>query len=444
MASQSAPSSSSGSGSWRRLLESGVFNGSYPHRISACFQFLDADNLGYFTLRDLTERGKFVFSSLSIPPSQDTSFAVMDIFRTFDRSGTGRVHAEEFVVGIAQHVLRLSADAKLMDDVAAELMQQLSPQGITSSIVSALDDPASKLLSRCPLFCANMLALKYRVSANLQSAHPRGVSREKLARLLSESMDEVVAEAQTHFHLPASRLADLLADDFSYPAPHGAPSAAELHLKAVAAAAKRLGPHAVVWAPEGKAAATPSTRRSVYLSASGLASRPEEDDGSDDDESERAGGASAAQRRGTLPGMRRGSVDTLVGYLAELGLPDGPGSEEAFESLDHDQVSISRSPSNLFFSRLTTRLIYPPLLLFNQQPHRSSSCRRPTARSTPSSPSWPRPRRRSAASAQRACAYSCATQGTPGLTRPARRRVRMARARARALGPIATGRAPPR
>lgn len=347
---QSAPSSSSGSSSWRRLLDSGVFNASYPHRISACFQFLDADKLGYFTLRDLTERGKFVFTSLSIPPSHDTSFAVMDIFRTFDRSGTGRVHAEEFVVGIAQHVLRLSADAKLMDDIAAELMQHLSPQGITSSIVSALDDPAPKLLSRCPLFCANMLALKYRVSANLQSAYPRGVSKEKLAWLLSESMDEAIAEAQAHFHLPAARLADLLADDFSYAAPHGAPSASEQHLKAVSAAAKRLGPHTVVWAPEGMAAATPSTRRSIYLSGSGAASRLEEDDGSDDEASDRAssGGAMAAQRRGTLPGMRRGSVDTLVGYLAELGLPDGPGSEEAFESLDHDQVRINPPSAHLF------------------------------------------------------------------------------------------------
>ena len=49
--------------SWKLLIERDLFN-TYSQRINASFQYLDDNGNGFFTLKDVTERGKFVFSYL--------------------------------------------------------------------------------------------------------------------------------------------------------------------------------------------------------------------------------------------------------------------------------------------------------------------------------------------------------------------------------------------
>ena len=373
----------------------------FPHRLSSGFQYLCSSSeaaLGYFTLKDLTERGKFVFGYLSIAASQDTSFAVMDIFRQLDRSGTGKVHAEDFVVGIVRHLLTLSSSSKRVDDLALEMWQQLAPTGVTASILSALEDTKDESsipqkLQRCPLFCANLLAIKYRIEANLMQNN-RGLTKMALSNIITASLEEVVAEILLHFHISTTRLGELLAEDAMYGSLGGVGLGADQHvqerLKAVSAAKQRLQSLPVVWYPLNRgtggmnsappptamsaalnfpADMTPSMKRQSML-ALGLASSGQPikgllaHDGDEDDDDERNGGSGGAmssrQKRQSVsfrqsisggigaqgsvrgPGettTRRETLGSFIDYLAQMGVPtDGDAAEAALDQLDSTQM----------------------------------------------------------------------------------------------------------
>lgn len=369
--------------SWRRLIESGAFDNCYPQRISACFEYLDADSLSFFTLKDLTERGKFVFSNLCIAAPQGTSFAVMDFFRLFDRSGTGKVRVEDFVVGIVQYWLNISSNAKLMSEFSHEILQQLAFNGTAASILSSFNDttPPSKLHG-CPLFTSNLLAIKYRIEVNVQKKIPnRGLSEAVLRDVLVVSVEEVVAEMLLHFHLPTGRVGDVLAEDSMYGVAGGnVLDQLMQQLKNVSSAKHRLQTLPVVWNPftnlgpggvsgisatdsngaftstlkSGWGQITPRMRRKSLFNSSAprTGMGAVRDDDQVDDEAERSAAAAASKRRNTVsfrqsvvstiqPPMSgsRGSVDALVGYLASMGVPlDGSNADEAMGRLDSCQL----------------------------------------------------------------------------------------------------------
>lgn len=111
-----------GSETWGKLIGQNIFDDYYPHRINACFRYLDEDEQGVFSLKDLIQRGPFVFNYLCIDVEEDSSFAIMDIFRSFDRSGRGNVNIEEFVIGIMDKIISLKENSELLEDIAQELI----------------------------------------------------------------------------------------------------------------------------------------------------------------------------------------------------------------------------------------------------------------------------------------------------------------------------------
>jgi hypothetical protein len=70
----------------------------------------------------LIENGYFIFSFLSIDVEEDSSFAVMDLFRLFDRSGRGTVNIKEFVTGIVEKLVSLRKNNNVMNDISEELI----------------------------------------------------------------------------------------------------------------------------------------------------------------------------------------------------------------------------------------------------------------------------------------------------------------------------------
>ena len=64
---------------WKLLIERDLFE-SYSQRINACFNYLDDNGEGFFTLKDVTDRGKFVFSYLGNPLENKNPYAAMDCF----------------------------------------------------------------------------------------------------------------------------------------------------------------------------------------------------------------------------------------------------------------------------------------------------------------------------------------------------------------------------
>lgn len=70
----------------------------------------------------MIENGYFIFSYLSIDVEEDSSFAVMDLFRLFDRSGRGTVNIKEFVTGIIEKLMSLRKNINVMNDISDELI----------------------------------------------------------------------------------------------------------------------------------------------------------------------------------------------------------------------------------------------------------------------------------------------------------------------------------
>jgi hypothetical protein len=121
---------------WKQLMDNGVFDDYYPQRLNACFHYLccfsdltnneeknHQNSKTSFSLKDLIQKGSFVFSYLSVDVGdKDSSFAIMDIFRSFDRSGRGTVFLEEFVLGILERLNLVRKDYSLLESIAEDLL----------------------------------------------------------------------------------------------------------------------------------------------------------------------------------------------------------------------------------------------------------------------------------------------------------------------------------
>jgi hypothetical protein len=122
-----------------RLMSSGLIDG-YGQRVQVSFDYLVLDDSrNVFTLKDLAERGKLVFSFLSIP-GHDNSFAIMDSFRQFDRGG-GAVSLQDFGAGVVERLYQFYHNNSLLKSIAREL----APSGRRSvaEVLSCLQDHKS-------------------------------------------------------------------------------------------------------------------------------------------------------------------------------------------------------------------------------------------------------------------------------------------------------------
>lgn len=207
--------------SWKRLISTGIFDNNYAQRVNASFQLLNADNLGYFTLRDFTERGKFVFSFLSINSvsASDTSFAIMDVFRKFDKNGTGKIFLEDFVVGIVEKLLLCHVNENILDSIAVELI----PHGSTSTKEFVAHLPLDSFTQTNTLFSMHFGAHIYLIKKHMESFHRREkhqrpdievlIDLDKFKKILQDVVHETITDLKEHFHLSSQYLLDNLSRD---------------------------------------------------------------------------------------------------------------------------------------------------------------------------------------------------------------------------------------
>ena len=59
-----------------RLMNSGVLT-SYSQKVKVAYHYIDLDNKGYMTLKDLSDRGSFVFTYLCIDEELNSSFTFL-------------------------------------------------------------------------------------------------------------------------------------------------------------------------------------------------------------------------------------------------------------------------------------------------------------------------------------------------------------------------------
>jgi hypothetical protein len=159
------------------MIFKGIFDNSFASRVNASFQYLDSKNEGSFTLRDLFEKGEFVFKYLSILPIKHESieeeddnntekkgkeiketnssiehgsdddllkkedleidenesekeneiedkgkFSIIDIFRQYDINGGGTCCIVEFVVGNIESLLVLYENEAILSEIIDEII----------------------------------------------------------------------------------------------------------------------------------------------------------------------------------------------------------------------------------------------------------------------------------------------------------------------------------
>ena len=251
--------SSARSKQWLRMMEIGLFDDVFAQRVNASFQYLDYDGVGYFTLKDLTERGRVVFSYLDIDVDSDT-FAVMDVFRRFDKSGTGRVTIEEFVLSTIDRLHKLSSDHSCLETITDEILfGGVGSEKVTNLIIlmeeeknfkKKIDVAKTTTPAKCHLLHATLHSLIYifisrlkiiQLKYDLQHAeekvatlvslsgelspdpadlggHDEPTSQpaslmlnsQSLAEVLSSSLVEATGDLISHFHLGLDALLDAM------------------------------------------------------------------------------------------------------------------------------------------------------------------------------------------------------------------------------------------
>jgi hypothetical protein len=152
---------------WQRLLELQLLH-TYSQKLNAAFECLNSSGRGEFTLKDITEKGKFVFEFLCLEVDQDSSFSVMDTFRHFDRNSSRLVGVNAFVTGVVELLLQFSANMNKLQSIAMDLM----PSGRQSVgelllLIEADDCPAS--------YRHSLLAMNYLAKTRLLQAEKKKI-----------------------------------------------------------------------------------------------------------------------------------------------------------------------------------------------------------------------------------------------------------------------------
>lgn len=204
---------------WKRLIDMGVFVDSFSQRVSASFQYLDTDDQGYFSLKEFTALGKFVFNYLSMNASTDTSFAIMDVFRRLDRQGTGKINIENFVLGIIERVFVFYMNENILDSIAYEII----PYGTIrcNDLIGSVNSSSTSASSSTNMFASYFAASSYLVRQRLEAFQNSKLDRSErevmintdaFKALLEQVAHDLIFELKNHFHISTQLLRSTLSD----------------------------------------------------------------------------------------------------------------------------------------------------------------------------------------------------------------------------------------
>jgi hypothetical protein len=219
---------------WKHFIDRGMFDTSYALRVKSSFRYLCGADASHFTLRDFADKGKLVIPYLCINLSNsETNFAIMDIFRRFDKSATGKIFIDDFVVGIIVCLNRCNTDETFLKPIVQELM----PSGacMAGALHALLSTENQQSIQRNTLYHQYFSAIDHIVkqqfdlylmkekenilSGNAGAVMPWAVDLFSLsvdesvfAKILKDSIQSAVCELQEQFHTPWMRIRSALAD----------------------------------------------------------------------------------------------------------------------------------------------------------------------------------------------------------------------------------------
>lgn len=180
-----------------KLMASGLMI-SFAQRVAMSFAYLDLAQIGSFSLKDLAERGRFVFSYLHLP-GPDSSFAIMDAFRQFDR-GTGAVGIDEFGAGVVERIYQVCNNSHILRGIAKEVI----PGGKRSlaDVLQCVTDVSTRPSSlQAVLGChADSLIQEIKQTANSGTVND-SISTSRFVEIIQRVLERACAETCVSLHL---------------------------------------------------------------------------------------------------------------------------------------------------------------------------------------------------------------------------------------------------
>jgi hypothetical protein len=197
---------------WKKLIELGLFDESYAQRINASFQFLCPDsNSNSFSLKDLIHRGGSILTYLNLDVEKDSNFAVMDLFRLFDRSGKGNVFVEDFVLGVIEKVNTLHEDSDALQSIAEHILQVESRCIELATLLEKGSLSNEHFVKFNVHLKAHSHIIRHFIRAmKTQHHHLSALDKDSLVHIFRMSLAHAVRDVQQYFRLSNSRLAKLV------------------------------------------------------------------------------------------------------------------------------------------------------------------------------------------------------------------------------------------
>lgn len=220
---------------WRHFIDRALFDSSYSLRVASSFRYLCGSDSQFFTLRDFADKGKLVIPYLCINLSYlETNFAIMDIFRRFDKNASGKVFIDDFVIGIISCINQCNTD----DSFLKHILQEMMPNGSCTAnalLMQVLAEFPSNSAQGGLGFHQYFSAITYLVKENVDNYLAREkeaivsgsngtimpwdvdpmtlvVDEAAMSKVLKNSIEGAIAELQEEFHTPWYRIKAAMAD----------------------------------------------------------------------------------------------------------------------------------------------------------------------------------------------------------------------------------------
>jgi len=203
------------SNEWKSLMDLGLFDDSYPQRLRASFLFLCADNeyTDYFKMTDIVRKGYYVFSYLSIVVEKDSTFALMDLCRQFDRSGSGSIFVEDFVIGVIQRLHNMKENTHLFEEIARDLLSVESRSLELANLLekaTVVPNSANQAIANIPNYRNNLKSFSsYICAAIRETPCISALETPLLVQIFQLSISQAIAEASAYFHIKTDCLNSL-------------------------------------------------------------------------------------------------------------------------------------------------------------------------------------------------------------------------------------------
>ena len=160
----------------------------------------------------MIQKANYVFPYLSIDVDTDSSFATMDTFRLFDRSGRGNIQLEDFVIGIIEKLNSLRKDVKLLEQIAEQLLQVESRCTELATLLEK-GHQNSNYSAKFLKYDANLKALSHLIRSQIRALKLQdnisAIQQDILIRIFQHALQQVMIDIQGYFHLSLNRISHI-------------------------------------------------------------------------------------------------------------------------------------------------------------------------------------------------------------------------------------------